>query len=259
VFNAWLLGLLVILVVVTLLWLLSLQLRDSGIVDIFWGTGFIIAAITYVIAQPDGASARQILVLVLVILWGGRLSLHLARRNLGKDEDFRYAAWRRQFGSRWWWWSWFQVFGLQGVLLWIISLPLLAAAGTSQPGSLTVVDFLGAGVWLVGWLFESVGDWQLMRFKANPDNRGKVLDSGLWRYTRHPNYFGDAVVWWGFAIIALGIGAWWALIGPVLMTWLLVRVSGVAMLESTLKKTKPQYVDYVRRTSAFVPMPPKEI
>lgn len=243
------------LAALTGLWLVSLRLKDSSIVDIFWSLGFILAAFVYAALTPDGLRERKVLMLAMVMAWGARLSVHLYRRNRGRPEDYRYAAWREQYGAAWPLRSLFQVFWLQAVLLWIVSAPLLAAQLSSAP--LGVLDILGAAVWCVGLAFEAVADYQLAQFKADPANKGKVLDTGLWRYTRHPNYFGDAVVWWGLYLVALSAGGWWSIYGPALMTYLLVRVSGVAMLERDLKQKKPEYADYIRRTSAFIPMPPK--
>jgi steroid 5-alpha reductase family enzyme len=141
--------------------------------------------------------------------------------------------------------------------MWLVALPLLGAQFSAQPDSFTLLDYLAIPIWFIGFGFEAIGDWQLLQFKANPQNAGKVMDSGLWHYTRHPNYFGDAVQWWAFFLIAASAGAWWTVISPLLMTFLLMRVSGVTMLEHTLKKTKPEYRDYIMRTSAFFPMPPK--
>ncbi len=256
--NIYLTGLLAILIAVTLVWLLSLAIKDSSIVDIFWGTGFVIVALVYAALTPDGAAPRKLLLLALVALWGLRLSLHIGARNIGKPEDFRYAAWRTQYGSRWWWRSFFQVFLLQGLLLWIISAPLLAAQISPQPAALGLLDGLAVLVWIIGFAFEAGGDWQLRQFKRDPNNRGKVLDRGFWRYTRHPNYFGDAVQWWAFWLIAVAAGGWWTVFSPLLMTFLLVRVSGVAMLEKTLADSKPQYRDYIARTPAFFPWFPKD-
>lgn len=249
---SYLTGFAAVLILMTLLWLLSLIVKDAGIVDIFWGMGFVILAGLF-FALTDGLLARKLLLLTLVTLWGLRLSLHLAYRNIGKPEDFRYANWRTQAGRSWWWQSYLRVFLLQGFIMWIVAAPLLGA----QLGfaSFSLLDMLAILLWLFGFIFETIGDWQLQRFKANPSNRGKVLNTGLWRYTRHPNYFGDAVQWWAFYLIALSAGFWWTIFSPILMTFLLVRVSGVAMLERTLKN-KPQYAEYIRTTSAFFPRPP---
>lgn len=165
---------------------------------------------------------------------------------------------RKRIGDRFALVSLFSVFGLQGVLMWVISLPLQFAQLSREPARLTWLDFLGAALWFIGLSFEAIGDFQLTMFRINPANKGKVMDRGLWAYTRHPNYFGDALLWWGFFVIALGTPrGWWTVISPVLMTTLLMKVSGVALLEKTLVKTRPEYRDYVQRTSAFVPMPPK--
>jgi len=252
------LGLGVVMACMVGLWLLSLRLYDSSIVDIFWGTGFLIVTLFYFVATlTQGQATRAALLVVLVAIWGLRLSLHIGARNLGKGEDYRYANWRQQAGAAWWWRSFFKVFLLQGVLLWIVSAPLLAGQLFGGDVPLGLLDGLGVVVWGVGFFFEAVGDWQLARFRANPDNKGRLMDEGLWRYTRHPNYFGDAVQWWGFYLLALAVGAWWTIWSPILMTYLLVNVSGVAMLETALSKHKPGYAEYMRRTSAFIPMPPR--
>lgn len=251
-------GLLVIILAVTLVWLLSLRLRDSSIVDIFWGLGFVIVGWFY-FAATDGFILRKLLIITLVSLWGLRLTAYLAYRNIGKPEDFRYRKWRGEHGRSYWWVSYFRVFLLQGVVMWVVSMPLLSAQINPQPATLTILDGLGLLVWCVGFYFEAMGDWQLMRFKANPANKGHVLQSGLWRYTRHPNYFGDATQWWGFYLIAAAGGGWLSILSPLLMTFLLVRVSGVAMLERTLRREKSEYADYIRRTSAFIPMPPRKL
>jgi len=246
----------VVFVAVTLVWGLSLLLRDAGIADVFWGTGFAILAVFYAVSF-DGASSRTALVVGLAIVWGGRLSVHILRRSRGKDEDPRYAAWRKAAGDSFWWRSYFTVFLLQGFLMWVISAPFAVSEASPTPPGLTVWDLLGLGVWLTGFLFETVGDAQLTAFKADPANRGKVLDTGLWAWTRHPNYFGDALVWWGFFLIALSVpGGAWTIFSPVLMTFLLVRVSGVSLLEKGLKESKPGYAEYVARTSAFFPRRP---
>ncbi len=226
----------VILVAMFLLWLLSLVLRDSSIVDIFWGIGFVIATWAAYLLTPEGFALRKLLLNVLVTIWGLRLSLHILRRNWGKPEDFRYQAWRKEAGASWWWRSLFKVFLLQGVLLWIIAAPLLAAQISAQPDYLTWIDLLAVPVWLIGFFFEAVGDWQLARFKANPANKGRVLQTGVWRYTRHPNYFGDATQWWSYYLFSLAAGGWWTIFSPIIMTILLRRVSGVRLLEKTLKE-----------------------
>ena len=245
-----------ILALMTLLWLLSLRLKNSSIVDIFWGSGFVIAAWLYFALTPDGALPRKLLISGLVTIWGLRLSIYILIRNWGKPEDFRYQKWRKESGESWWWRSYYRVFLLQGGLLWIISAPLLAAQSSALPNQLTALDYAGVLVWLVGFYFEAAGDMQLARFKSRPENKGKVLDSGVWRYTRHPNYFGDSAQWWGYYLIAAAAGGWWTIFSPVIMTLFLLRVSGVALLEKTLEK-RPGYKEYIERTSAFVPWFPR--
>ena len=248
-------ALLLVVVAMTALWLISLRLQDVSIVDVFWGAGFAVLAIFFAVTT-DGLFARQVLLVSLVVIWGTRLAVHIFRRSLGKPEDPRYAAWRAANGKSFWWKSYFKVFLLQGCLMWLIALPLLVGLASPTPERLTVLDGLGAAVWAIGFLFEAIGDRQLRRFKADPANRGQVLQSGLWRYTRHPNYFGDAVVWWGYFLIAMAVpGGAWTLFSPLLMTFLLMRVSGVTLLEKGLKESKPGYAEYVARTSAFFPRP----
>lgn len=251
------LNFLVILGMMTLLWIVSLVLKNASIVDIFWGAGFVVSAWVYFALTPDGFLWRKLLISGLATIWGLRLSLYILWRNWGKAEDFRYQVWRKESGRIWWWKSFFQVFLLQGFLMWVISVPLLAAQYPALPERLTIIDLLGVILWAVGFFFESVGDLQLARFKADPQNKGKVLDRGVWRYTRHPNYFGDSAQWWGFFLIAAVAGGWWTVFSPLLMTLLLLRVSGVSLLEKTLE-TRPGYKEYVARTSAFVPWFPRK-
>jgi len=246
---------LTILFLMTLLWLVSLAIKDAGIVDIFWGIGFIVIA-WLAFSKGNGYFPRKQWMAILVTLWGFRLALHIGLRNRGKPEDFRYAKWRQENGARWWWVSYFKVFLLQAVLMWIISAPIIAAQSSGFPAILTPLDLLGALGVLAGLLFESIADLQLIWFKRDASNKGKILTSGLWELSRHPNYFGEAVVWWGFYFFALAAGAWWTIFSPILMTWLLLRVSGVAMLERTMN-VRPGYEEYVRNTSAFVPWFPK--
>jgi steroid 5-alpha reductase family enzyme len=256
--EAGLLGLGAAAAYVTIVWLVSLALRNASIIDIFWGPGFIVLGMTYLLASDDGFEARQSIVLALVTAWGLRLAMHLFNRNAGHGEDYRYESMRRRAGGAFWWRSYFTVFLLQGALMWVISAPLLAAIHSDEPDNIFVTDVVGACVWGFGFAFEAVGDLQLQRFKADPANKGKVMDRGLWRYTRHPNYFGDATLWWGFFIIAAGTPWGVATVfSPLIMTFLLTRVSGVAMLERTIKKRRPEYEAYERRTSAFIPLPPK--
>ena len=251
----------VILALMTALWLVSLRLKNASIVDIFWGTGFVISTWVYFALTPilPGASARKWLLDVLVTIWGLRLSLYVLWRNWGRPEDFRYQKWREENGKRWWWFSFFQVFLLQGFLMWVISTPLLAAQLSATPARFSFLDALAILLWLIGFFFEAVGDLQLARFKADPANKGRVLDRGVWRYTRHPNYFGDATQWWAYYLIAASAsGGLWTIFGPVIMPLFLLRVSGVTLLEKTLTTTKPGYKEYVESTSAFIPWFPRK-
>jgi steroid 5-alpha reductase family enzyme len=246
-----------VLALVTVLWAVSVAVRDTSIVDIFWGSGFVVIAWVGVVLA-DGSRDRQLLLAVLVTAWGLRLTVHLARRNLGKGEDRRYAAMRRRHGDRWPMRSLVVVFWLQGALMWVVSLPVQVAMTDPTPAGLGPLDWVGTAVWAVGVAFETVGDLQLARFKADPANRGKVMDRGLWCYTRHPNYFGDFCVWWGIWLVALAAGsAWWTAVGPAVMSILLTRVSGAALLERSLSQRREGYLDYVARTSAFFPWPPR--
>ena len=247
----------VIIGLMILLWLLSLVLKNSSIVDIFWGSGFVIFAWVAFFLTPDGFLPRKLLLVILVTIWGLRLSIYILSRNWGKPEDFRYQAWRKQHGRNWWWYSLFQVFLLQGLLLLIIAAPLLAAQYNPNPDHLTVLDIIAIPLWIIGFIFEAFGDLQLRKFKADPSNKGKVMDQGLWRYTRHPNYFGDATQWWAYYLIAASAGGWWTIFSPILMTTLLLRVSGVKLLEKTLD-TRPGYKEYSERTSEFIPWFPKK-
>ena len=226
-----LIGLGTILTASTLVWMISVRLEDASIADICWGLGFVLLAWLYCLLSPT-LTPRSWLVAVLITLWGARLSLHIVRRNHGKEEDPRYRAMRASHGRAFWWRSLFTVFWLQGAILWFVALPLLVAVRASSPAALTAVDGLGVLLFAIGFGFEVVGDYQLERFRAEPSNRGNVLDRGLWRYTRHPNYFGDATLWWGlYAIAATTPSGWLTVLSPALMTFLLMRVSGVTLLE----------------------------
>ena len=231
-------------------WLLSLPLRNVSLVDSLWSLKFLLCGLVY--AGLSAASGpRATLLLVLLALWALRLAGHITWRNLGHGEDRRYQAIRRNNEPGFAWKSLYIVFGLQAVLAWVISLPLLAAANSTRP--LGLLDAVGVALWLLGFVFEAGGDLQLARFKADPANAGRVMDRGFWRYTRHPNYFGDFCVWWGFYALALSAGGWWSIAGPLLMSALLMKVSGVTLLEKDIGERRPAYADYIRRTPAFFP------
>lgn len=248
--QIFLTGGLAILVYVTIIWIISLLKKDAGIMDIFWGFGFIVTGYFYLSADYSNALQPRLLY-ALVLLWGLRLSIHIAERNLGEAEDARYDNWRKQFAKKWWWYSYFRVFILQGAFMWIVSLPLLT--GLQDRGDLNILDWIGVLLFTMGFVFETVGDWQLRAFKKDPENKGKVLDTGLWGLTRHPNYFGEALLWWGFTFIAIEVNTFWIVVSPVIMTWLLMKVSGVTMLDKLLLDTKPDYARYIESTNAFFP------
>lgn len=238
-------------------WLISLVLKNASIVDIIWGLGFALVAWT-VRFQGDTNTGRQWLLVTMTTVWGVRLGVYLFWRNHDQPEDYRYRAMRKRWGQRFPLISLGTVFLLQGALMFTVSLVVQLGQVDDTP-DVGTIGLLGVALWLVGITFETVGDLQLARFKADSNNAGRVLDTGLWRYTRHPNYFGDACVWWGIGLVAAESATGrWGLIGPLVMTILLVRVSGVALLEKSLKRRKPEYASYVERTSAFVPLPPKK-
>jgi steroid 5-alpha reductase family enzyme len=239
-----------ILVISVVSWLFSVIKKDVSFVDSLWSLFFLVAAAIFAIdAQP--LSGRGALVLSLVAIWALRLSIYITARNWGQPEDYRYQAIRSNNEPGFAFKSLYIVFGLQGVLAWVIALPLFPAI--TSDSALSIVDVIAAMLWLVGFLFEAVGDYQLSRFKARADSKGRVLDTGLWRYTRHPNYFGDFCIWWSFYLFAVASGSWWSILSPILMSLLLLKVSGVAMLEKTISDRRPEYAEYIRRTNAFFP------
>jgi steroid 5-alpha reductase family enzyme len=235
-----------------LVWALSLLLRDASIMDVAYPLAAFVP-LAVLVALRGIWSAHEIVVLLLVALWSLRLSSHIGRRNLGHGEDARYAGWRRRFGHRWWWWSLFQVFLLQGVLVWLWCLPL-ALALDAAPAGLSWHHAAAIGVFAVGFVFQAVGDWQLARFMRTRTDRTAVLDTGLWRLTRHPNYFGEATIWWSFWLAVLvHPWGWLSFPAPLHVTWFMSRGSAAPMQERYLMKTKPAYADYMRRVPAFIP------
>jgi steroid 5-alpha reductase family enzyme len=244
-----------VFIYMTAVFVAALIARDNSIVDIAWGPGFILVALLTLLVGK-GLGPRQLLVTTLVTIWGLRLAVYIFRRKLGQGEDFRYAKWRRDWGR---WFvprSYLQIFMLQGIFLLFISYGVMLV-NASAPQDLGVLDLAGTAVWVVGFFFEAVGDAQLVRFKRSPENKGKIMTSGLWRFTRHPNYFGEAVMWWGIFLLALSVpSGWTAVVSPLLITFLLLRVSGVTMLEKKYAGDS-DFDEYARRTSAFFPLPPK--
>ena len=249
---------LVIMILMTTLWVVSVIIKNVSIVDLFWGFGFVLTAGFYFL-NSDGLLLRKVILMTLVAIWGLRLSVYLAWRNHGKGEDFRYRQFRKNYGENHYWWiSFFQTFLLQGILMWLISAPLLGVQFFGQDKAIGIFDYTGVLFWIIGFMFEAGGDFHLALFRSNPDNKGKVLDKGFWRYTRHPNYFGDSSVWWGYGFICIAAGSYIPVLGSVLMTALIIKVSGVALLEKSLKEQKPQYKEYIEKTSAFIPWFPKK-
>lgn len=245
-----------VFVYMTAVFLVAIRIKDNSIVDVAWGPGFILIGLTTLLLRP-GVEVRHIIVIGLTAAWGLRLAVHIFFRNLGRGEDFRYAKWRRDWGN---WFiprSFFQIFMLQGFFMLIIGSPVVVVNRSAEEG-LTVLDGLGVLLWLAGFFFETVGDYQLKRFKQKPESRGKIMMSGLWRYTRHPNYFGEASLWWGIFLIALNVpGGWAAVLSPLTISFLLLKVSGVTMLEKKYAGNE-EFAVYAGRTSAFFPWFPRK-
>lgn len=249
-------GLLVILIMAFVTWILSLSLRDVSIVDSAWSIMFLGASIVYFL-NASSMDMRSTIILGMVTLWAIRLFAHLTWRNWGEPEDKRYQAIREKYSPNFAIKSLFIIFMFQAMLAWIITMPLYASL--TRTGISPMLDLLGITLWIFGLSFESIADWQLARFKSRAENNGKVMDKGLWRYSRHPNYFGECLIWWGFYLLAVSSGGWWTIIAPLLITWLLLKFSGVVMLEETIVDRRPAYADYIKRTNAFIPGPVKTV
>lgn len=227
----------------------------NDIADVAWGLGFILAAAVSLITG-NVYSSRSLLISALVLIWGIRLAVHIHNRNHGRGEDPRYRKWREEWGRWFVLRSFLQVFMLQGILLLMVAIPIVFA-NTAQPARFGWLDFLGLAVWLTGFCFEAVGDWQLLMFIRNPVHKGKLMTSGLWRYSRHPNYFGEVTLWWGIWLMILALpGGWLTVIGPLTITFLILKVSGIPMLEKPYEH-RTDFQEYKRRTSAFFPLPPR--
>ena len=235
-------------------WLISLVRNNVTHVDSMWSLFLAIGAYTYFFNSHE-ASPRSILILTLVSIWAIRLCAYLTWRNWNPHEDHRYAAIRKNNQPNFWLSSIYIVFGLQAVLAWIISAPLFGAIVSKL--AINFIDVIGIILFTFGFLWETLADMQLAKFKAQLSNKGKVLNTGLWRFSRHPNYFGECCIWWGFYLIALAGGAWWTIISPILMTLLLLKISGVSLLEKDIAERRPAYADYVKNTNAFIPGNPK--
>lgn len=234
--------------------ILALWLKRNDIADVAWGPGFVLLNWISVITR-DAFDFQNIILSILITIWGIRLSVHVLSRNRNKPEDFRYQQWRRDWGNWFYLRSWLQVFMLQGVLLFLIALPVLMFHEYSvQPYSWFY--FPGLLLWCIGFYFEAISDYQLAAFKKNPENKGKIICSGLWRYSRHPNYFGEVLLWWGIFIMCMhSIPIWPSIIGPIIITWLILFVSGIPLLEKKYAG-RPDFEEYKRKTSIFLPLPP---
>ena len=252
--SPWLATLPALLVLGVAAWAIATARRNAGLVDIFWSLFLLLAATVAFLQSP--AALRGWLTMALASAWALRLAGYLAMRNWHAPEDRRYQAIRARNEPGFAWKSLYLVFGLQAVLAWLVSAPLVAAI--SQPDPVGILGWTGASLAAFGIAYESAADWQLARFKARADSAGRVLDTGLWRYSRHPNYFGEFCVWWGFFLLAADAGVWWTVFSPLLMSLLLLRISGVTLLERDIGERRPAYRDYVRRTRVFFPGPPRE-
>jgi steroid 5-alpha reductase family enzyme len=235
-------------------WLVSLPLRNVAVVDIFWGPAVAAAGATWLALA--GARPRGAVAVLLAVLWATRLALHIYWRGRGQPEDRRYRVIRARNEPNFALKSLYLVFGLQALLAWVIALPLFGAATSTAP--LGPLDLVAVVLWSGGFVIQAVADLQMARFQQHPDAGRGVMDQGLWRYSRHPNYFGETVMWWSLGLVAAAGGAWWALAGPLLLTFLLLKVSGVALTEKDIASRRPEYQAYIRRTSAFVPRPPRD-
>lgn len=234
----------------------ALIFKRNDLADVAWGLGFPLAAWS---ATPADADLRQKVVLIFLSLWGVRLFLHIGLRTFShKNEDIRYANWRKEWGKTWWWRSYLQVFTLQPLIMCLCLSPVLVIL-SSPPEAPGALFYLGTFLWVLGFFFEAVGDEQLRQFKRNPANKGKLMTTGLWSWSRHPNYFGEVTLWWGVWLMAVELPvSLWTAIAPITLTFLILRVSGVTMLESVMGR-RPGYEDYVKRTSAFIPRPPRKL
>jgi steroid 5-alpha reductase family enzyme len=252
------LNLTAVILMMILGWFLSLILKNVTVVDSLWGLGFVLIAwLTFFLT--DGFLGRRLLIALLVTVWGLRLSIYLSRRNWGKGEDPRYGSWREKSGKHFWIVSLFKVFLLQSLFLWAISLSLQYGAVSKTPAMITWLDLCGLSLWMVGFIFEAVGDWQLAAFKSNPANKGKVMDRGLWAYTRHPNYFGECLMWWGIFVMAFSTpNSWWTVLSPLIITAVLLKMTGIPLTEKTIVAHRPGYKEYIQRTPAFIPWFPKK-
>jgi steroid 5-alpha reductase family enzyme len=258
IFDVYTIAFGTLLFCLTSLWLLSVYIKDASIIDIFWGPGFVVANLVTLIALQADPVGRQWLVHALVTLWGLRLGLHLFVRNVGTGEDPRYQRWRANGGENWWLASYYRIYLFQGLIMLVVAAPVIVINASPVQRELWFLDYAGIAVWFAGFLFEVASDQQLVTFKRDPANTGRVLNSGPWRYSLHPNYFGDALQWWGiWLIVASAPAGIYTIFGPIVMTCVFVFISN-GVLERVLTRSKPEYEEHIRKTSHFVPLPPRE-
>ncbi len=245
----------IVIAYMTIWFFIALAKKRNDVADVAWGPGFIVVAVISLIIAAN-FSHRALIVSSLVFIWGIRLSLHIGKRHIGKPEDSRYAKWRKEWGKAFLIRSFLQVFMLQGLLLFLVGAPIIVI-NTAPPSPIGILDILGICIWILGFTFETVSDWQLAQFLKIPSKKGEVMTTGLWRYSRHPNYFGEVTLWWGIYIIALSVPTGWlSIIGPLTISFLILKVSGIPMLEEGFRDN-PNFQQYKERTSAFFPLPPK--
>jgi len=246
----------IIFAYMTIWFFIAIAKKRNDVADIAWGPGFIVVALISLIIAGN-ISHRALIVSSLVLIWGVRLAVHIGNRHLGKPEDARYAKWRKEWGKTFLIRSFLQVFMLQGILLIIVAIPIIMII-VSPPSPITILDILGIVIWLLGFSFETVSDRQLVRFLKRSSGSGEIMTTGLWRYSRHPNYFGEVTLWWGIYFIALSVpNGWLSICGPLMITFLILKVSGIPMLEEAFRDN-PDFQQYKQRTSAFIPLPPRK-
>lgn len=249
--NYYIILALALFVYMSIWFTISLLKKRNDVADVAWGLGFVLMAWAAFFIAGD-YSARALLVNFLVSIWGIRLAWHINSRNQGKNEDYRYQTWRKEWGSWFYIRSYFQVYLLQGALLYLIILPVLFI-NNNVGLNINYIDGLGVLIWVIGFFFESVGDAQLKNFIKNPLNKGRLMQTGLWKYTRHPNYFGEVTQWWGIGLIAMSVpNGWLGVIGPLTITILILKISGIPLLEKKMANN-PEFAEYKKRTSVFFP------
>lgn len=245
----------IIFVFMNVMFIIAQIKKDNSIVDIGWGLGFLLVTVGLMLSTGF-QSLVHLTFLAMIALWSLRLAGYIYKRNRGTGEDYRYAAWRKEWGKNVVWRAYLQVFMLQGFIMWIVLSPSYSVFADLAV-TFGITHYVGVLLWAIGFYFEAISDAQMMRFKSDASNKGKVMNQGLWKYTRHPNYFGEALLWWGFGMFSFTTEMWWlSVIGPALITFFLLKVSGVAMLERKYDGN-PKYAEYQRTTNAFLPWFPK--